>query len=40
LSSTGEILSAGRLHEGGRVLLAEAPDEERDAKVVYIAERM
>jgi SAM-dependent methyltransferase len=33
------LAALGQREEGGRVLLSEAPDEERDAKVVYIAER-
>jgi SAM-dependent methyltransferase len=32
------LAALGQREEGGRVLLSEAPDEERDAKVVYIAE--
>jgi SAM-dependent methyltransferase len=31
------LAALGQREEGGRVLLSEAPDEERDAKVVYIA---
>jgi len=33
------VAALGQRGEDGRVLLSEAPDEERDAKVVYIAER-
>jgi SAM-dependent methyltransferase len=31
------LAALGQREEGGRVLLSEAPDEERDAKVVYVA---
>lgn len=31
------VAALGQREEGGRVLLSEQPDEERDAKVVYVA---
>lgn len=31
------LTSLGQREEGGRVLLADAPDEESDAKVIYVA---
>lgn len=31
------VAALGQREEGGRVLLSEQPDEERDAKIVYIA---
>jgi SAM-dependent methyltransferase len=33
------LAALGQREEGGRVLLADSPDEERDAKVIYVAAR-